>query len=327
MTITSAAILGACALNAAAKMETFHPDEFNGDIISAIESNKNFAYQGGFDTFDGELPGEWIIKGPKSPEQKDIEKFRKRGLEVPEFVTKTLSGIKETNYIEVNSTENGNALSFKLFESENPVSLETNVLVSPGYIYGLYYDIKVTDKQVYTKTSPSGGTVDSEGKLSIKVSVSDTYDEKTRYRPLTSSKGLDLGVWYNKLHVLTSESELKSFNISLNGTKLDAEIRNLKIINLDDVTMPKKLKKNSSTSRKTIEGIMAYDQFVPSVWDAREVPRDNASEFYIHYLQGALQLTDVDTNTKIRQQKLSVEKLKSLTNEARNKKELPSVNF
>lgn len=150
--MTSAAIIGACALNANTRIQTFFEDEFNGDVISAIETNKNFAFQGGFDTFDGELPGEWRIKGPTVPSEKDKERFIKRELPVPEYVQGDLSGIKETDSIEVISTEKGNALHLKKTSPGYRVVLETNISVTPGSIYGLYFETKINEKFNYTFT-------------------------------------------------------------------------------------------------------------------------------------------------------------------------------
>jgi hypothetical protein len=71
---------------------------------------------------------------------------------------------------------------------------------------------------------------------------------------------------------------------------------------------------------------MQTSQYIPAIWATRPIPK-NEKDFYMHYLQEALEMADMQLRKRVPANDMSIEKLRELTNQARERKGLNPVNF
>jgi hypothetical protein len=276
----------------------------NPSIENVISSNQNFAYQGEFQSFDGELTGEWIVGGFNSEVAKTQPKISVMEVEGNNVITLNNQGFL-TQY------------------------LATNIAVKPSKRYGIYCETKESGSHIAKNEELK--ELGTQLRINYKLYDSGMIEAYRSSYSIISESRKD--GWISNFVIIELNSELQdiieTINLTFTLKQVNTSIRNLRLIALEDtqLTTLKNKKKKYDNGRMSLTQIMENKQFIRSIWNSRPISETDASAFYTHYIQGALELTDNDTQEKITNKSLSIEQLEKLANQTRSKKNLKPVKF
>jgi hypothetical protein len=287
------------ATTTAAPAKVTYNGASNPSIENVINLNQNYAYQGKFQSFDGELTGEWnIYSAEKNP---------------PKFA---ITENSEGNIITLNN------------QKSSTQYLATNIAVKPSKRYGIYCETKELGSRITKNDELKIGT---QLRMNYKLYDSGMIEAYKGSYSIVSESRKD--GWISNFGIIELNSELQdiieTINLTFTLKQVNTSIRNLRLIALEDTQLTTLKNKKTKTwgGRMSIAKIMEKKQFIRSVWNSRPISETDASAFYTHYIQGALELTDNDIQEKVTNQSLSIKQLETLANQSRSKKNLPPVKF
>jgi hypothetical protein len=291
--ITILTLLGVAVLSLHAAEFTSSSDS----ITQKIKAQHNFAYQGSFPTYEGQII-DWELDDVDYTlvpidEYSNTLKIRNEG-----------ASKKITTIIPINDKVKNIAISMAAAMLEKPSS--------PLSGFNIGFEIK----------DQNGEIIKSIPKAIYKKGVEspwETYNYITDI-PKTFKNG-EIIITINLLGSMSAQ--VQNILVSELSTKEWGEIafsKNKKNQNTRSSSINPTVKRNMAE-------IMKETKYIEMIWRARRPNRANESEFYIHYIQGAMKLTDNDTDKKIRQRNLTIGQLSTLANQARKKAGLPEVKF
>jgi hypothetical protein len=284
------------------------------EVLEIIQNSQNYAYQGTLPVYNGTLVGEWRTLGQK-PEIIEIE--------------------GESNVAHLKAVE-------------GKTTLVTNVRVPTSEAVLIYFEAKINEAggvpKIDNKTkepqkNPDGSIKLKTGLVGINATFFDEADvnagRKNSY-VAKSNKAVVKGQWLPYYQAVKSKDGPAISNIEIQFTAwlYDAEVRNFKVVPLskqnlttiEAIPEPKKQNSSSNSGNMTMQQIMQTSQYIPAIWATRPIPK-NEKDFYMHYLQEALEMADMQLRKRVPANDMSIEKLRELTNQARERKGLNPVNF
>ena len=277
------------------------------ETTKIFKKNHNFAYQGNFPKIDGKLLPDWTVA-------KDV-KYKLNKLKNEKS---SLYGW-ESNSINFKNINNSKNHSIK---TVIPVDLTSNIAIS--------FEAKL----IKPKSKISG--------LIAELKLLDKNNKETLHKTFKILGNNTDWITYNYISDVNVPEGTLNVSFKIQG-KSEVELKNLYVTEVENwekvlsktkikpktevksKTETKKIKKPSGP--RTLFNIMKEEKFVEMIWKARRPNTKNEKEFYIHYLQGALKLSDKETSKRYREKHTSTSKLEKLTNKARKKLELPPVSF
>ena len=267
----------------------------SAEITQKIRDGHNFAYQGTFPKIDGELIGEWKVSGVSYELIENDGEFNN---------TIQISGNSGTGTLRTKVPISG---GIKNIAISMEGMLETAKSALSGFSMGFHL-------------------VNEKGETVI------------RQRQALYKKGEKLP-WeiYNYAADIPRQFESGTLTISIQIIgDATAQAKNIHVTELpaDELAkiLPRIPKANTNYRKKprvrtSLADTMRDLKYVEMIWRARRPSQTDASEFYVHYIQGAMQLSDAETTEKIRSRNLSADQLKELSDRARERKGLPPVQF
>ena len=283
------------------------------EVLEIIQNSQNYAYQGTLPVYNGTLVGEWSTTRTK-PEIIEIE--------------------GESNVAHLKAVE-------------GKTTLVTNVRVPTSEAVLIYFEAKINEAggvpKIDNKTkepqkNPDGSIKLRTGSIEIQTTFFDEADVGAGRKNSTvakSNKAVVKGQWLPYYQAVKSKDgpAISNIRIRFKAWLYDAEVRNFKVVTLSKENLatieaipgPKK-QNRSNSGNMTMRQIMQTSQYIPAIWAIRPIPK-NEKDFYMHYLQEALEMADMQLRKRVPANDMSIEKLRELTNQARERKGLNPVNF
>lgn len=293
-----ASILTLALISLAGNINAKNQTDNSLETTKIFKNNHNFAYQGNFPKIDGELLPDW---------------------EISKDVTYTLNKIK--NEKSKLYGWDSNSINFKGTKAKSistivPIDVKSNVAISfeakvknpRNRTSGLVAELTVLDRNNKEKLKKTFNVLGSSTEWTTYNYISDTNVPDGSLKVLFKIKG-GAEVEIQNLYVTEVENWSRTLNRKVKPkTKLAAV-------------------KNKTSGPRTMFNIMKNEKFVEMIWKARRPDTKNEKEFFIHYLQGALKLSDTETSKKYREKHISTSRLESMANKARKDLGLDPVSF